>query len=61
MKKLYSVMGIGMIIALMLGACAPQIVEVPGEVVTVPEVVTVEVPVAAEEEIMEVEPVTVLG
>ena len=46
MKKLYSVMGIGMILALLVGACAPQVVEVevPGEVVTVPEVVTVVVP-----------------
>jgi len=62
MKKTYSVMGIGVMFALMLGACAPQIVEVPGEVITVPEVVTVEVPVAAEEEMAEeIEPVTILA
>ena len=63
MKKLYSVMGIGMMLALMLVACAPQVVEVevPGEVITVPEVVTVEVPVAAEEEMAEVVPVTILA
>ena len=63
MKKLYSVMGIGMILALLVGACAPQVVEVevPGEVVTVPEVVTVVVPGEAPPVAEEVEPVTILA
>ncbi|MCZ6531024.1 MAG: ABC transporter substrate-binding protein [Chloroflexi bacterium] len=63
MKKLYSVMGIGMMLALLLGACAPQVVEVevPGEVVTVPEVVTVVVPGEAPPVSEEVEPVTILA
>ncbi len=61
MKKLYSVMGIGMILGLMLGACAPQVVEVPGEVITVPEVVTVVVPGEAPPVDEEVKPVTILA
>ncbi len=63
MKKLYSVMGIAMMLALMLVACAPQVVEVevPGEVITVPEVVTVEVPGEAPPVEEEVQPVTILA
>ncbi len=63
MKKLYSVMGLGTMLALMLVACAPQVVEVevPGEVITVPEVVTVEVPGEAPSVDEEVQPVTILA
>ena len=63
MKKPYSVMGIGALLALMLVACAPQVVEVevPGEVITVPEVVTVVVPGEAPPVEEEVQPVTILA